>query len=52
MPERQYLCMDQNNAEKTEMPITPQNRLQQCAFSQNYRHFKLHLTSNVVYHIS
>jgi len=52
MGQSMYMVIDQNNAEKTEMPITPQNRLQQCAFSQNYRHFKLHLTSNVVYHIS
>ena len=42
MPERQYLCIDQNNAESKVMPIPSQKILAYYEFCVKYRHYKLH----------
>ena len=42
MPDRQYLCIDQNNAESKVMPILSQKILVHRDFCAKYRHYKLH----------
>jgi len=42
MEQRQYLCIDQNNAESKVMPIPSQKILAYYEFCVKYRHYKLH----------
>lgn len=42
MPDRQYLCIDQNNAESKVMPIPSQKMLAYHEFCVKYRLYKLH----------
>lgn len=42
MLERQYLCIDLNNAESKVMPILSQKILVYRDFCVKYRHYKLH----------